>query len=79
SIPDHHDRRRILHMHRNAPGVMEQINRVFAGHDVNIAAQYLQTSSEVGYVVMDVELDNPTALLDDLRGVEGTIRARILH
>ena len=79
SMPDHHDKRRILHIHRNVPGVMEQINRVFAGHDVNIAAQYLQTSPEVGYVVMDVELENPNALLDDLRAVDGTIRARILH
>ncbi len=79
SLPDHAGARRVLHMHRNVPGVMEQINRVFAGHDVNIAGQYLQTSSEVGYVVMDVEVSRPDALLDDLRGVEGTIRARILH
>ena len=79
SLPDHADARRVLHMHRNVPGVMEQINRVFAGHDVNIAGQYLQTSADVGYVVMDVEVDRPDALLVDLRGVEGTIRARLLH
>ncbi|MEM6639389.1 MAG: phosphoglycerate dehydrogenase [Pseudomonadota bacterium] len=79
SLPDHAGARRVLHMHRNVPGVMEQINRIFAGHDVNIAGQYLQTSADVGYVVMDVEVGRPDALLDDLRGVDGTIRARLLH
>jgi D-3-phosphoglycerate dehydrogenase len=79
SIPDHYDKRRILHVHRNAPGVMEQINHVFSTHQVNIAAQYLQTSPQVGYVVMDVELEDANALIDDLREVPGTIRARLLH
>ncbi|MFK8017658.1 MAG: phosphoglycerate dehydrogenase [Gammaproteobacteria bacterium] len=79
SIPDHYDKRRILHVHRNVPGVMEQINRVFSSHAVNIAAQYLQTSPQVGYVVMDVELADANALVDDLRNVAGTIRARVLH
>lgn len=79
TMPDLYANRRILHVHKNVPGVMEQINRVFASHKVNIAAQYLQTSSRVGYVVMDVELADATALVDDLRAVPGTIRTRLLH
>ena len=78
-MPDLYANRRILHVHDNVPGVMEQINGVFAKHDVNIAAQYLQTSARVGYVVMDVELDDATALVEDLRAVPGTIRTRLLH
>ncbi|NNF67223.1 MAG: phosphoglycerate dehydrogenase [Gammaproteobacteria bacterium] len=79
SMPDHYANRRILHVHKNVPGVMEQINRIFASHKVNIAAQYLQTSPRVGYVVMDVELEDATALVEDLRAVPGTIRTRLLH
>jgi len=79
TIPDHDDRRRILHIHKNEPGVMEQINRVFSEHDVNVAAQYLETQGDVGYVVMDIELDDAGPLLDQLRAIPATIRVRLLH
>jgi D-3-phosphoglycerate dehydrogenase len=58
---------------------MQQINNVFSTHRVNIAAQYLQTHQDVGYVVMDIELDDCGSLLDELKAVEGTIRIRVLH
>lgn len=79
AIPDHYDKRRILHIHRNVPGVLERINRVFSDRGVNIAAQFLQTSPTIGYVVMDVELDDAWPLVEALKQVEGTIRARLLH
>jgi D-3-phosphoglycerate dehydrogenase len=79
TIPDHENRRRILHIHRNEPGVMEQINRVFSTHGVNVAAQYLETQADVGYVVMDIELDDAGPLLDELRAIPATIRLRLLH
>jgi D-3-phosphoglycerate dehydrogenase len=79
TIPDHENRRRILHIHRNEPGVMEQINRVFSAHGVNVAAQYLETYADVGYVVMDIELDDATSLLAELEDVTATIRVRLLR
>jgi len=78
-LPDNLERRRIMHIHRNVPGMLEAINRVFSARGVNIAAQYLQTSPRIGYVVMDVELADAGELLAELRNVEGTIRARLLH
>ena len=79
ALPDHADAHRVLHIHHNEPGVMQHINAVFSGHDVNIAAQYLQTTATTGYVVMDIEMDDPSPLLEDLRAVPGTVRARILY
>ncbi|MFZ1865320.1 MAG: phosphoglycerate dehydrogenase [Polyangiales bacterium] len=79
TIPDHEGRRRILHIHKNEPGVMEQINRVFSKHGVNVAAQYLETQADVGYVVMDIELDDATHLIEELRTISATIRVRLLH
>ncbi len=81
SLPEQHDQRRLLHVHRNQPGVLESINHCFSEIGVNISAQYLQTTNDVGYVVMDVDADIETAnrLLERLRNVDGTIRARILH
>jgi D-3-phosphoglycerate dehydrogenase len=79
TIPDHEDRRRLLHIHRNEPGVMESINHVFSAHGVNVAAQYLETQADVGYVVMDIEVEDVEPLLEELRSIPATIRVRILH
>lgn len=79
SLPDHGLTRRIMHIHHNEPGVLKNINQVFFGHEINIAAQFLQTEGDIGYVVMDVESDNVTMLMKDLAKIPATIRTRILH
>ncbi|MSQ99744.1 MAG: phosphoglycerate dehydrogenase [Xanthomonadales bacterium] len=79
SLPDHGNVSRILHIHRNEPGVLQQINRVFSDNRVNIASQYLETRGGIGYVVIDLETANPVRLLKQLRSIPATIRARILH
>lgn len=79
TLPDHAGVSRILHIHHNEPGILQQINRVFSDRGVNIASQYLETSGGIGYVVMDLETASPVGLLRQLREVPGTIRARILH
>ncbi|MDX1570169.1 MAG: phosphoglycerate dehydrogenase [Xanthomonadales bacterium] len=80
AMPDLAGRRRILHIHRNEPGVLQGVNRVFSEHDANIASQYLQTRDRIGYVVMDIETDEPPEdLLAELGEVPGTIRTRVLY
>lgn len=79
SLPDARGRHRLLHVHRNEPGVLREINQVFADGGVNVAAQYLQTRGSVGYVVMDLEAARPQPLMARLRAVHGTIRTRILY
>lgn len=79
SMPDHGSASRIMHIHRNEPGVLQSINKVFYKHEVNIAAQYLQTEGDIGYVVMDVEADDTSALFEQLLKIPATIRARILY
>jgi D-3-phosphoglycerate dehydrogenase len=79
SLPDHGDTRRIMHIHRNEPGVLQAINQVFFDQQVNIAAQYLQTDGDIGYVVMDVESEKLDGLMEDLAQIPATIRTRILH
>lgn len=79
SLPDHEGASRILHIHRNEPGVLQRINTVFSAHAVNIASQYLDTREDIGYVVMDIETRDPVSLLKELREIPATIRARILH
>ena len=78
SLPAHPASHRLLHIHQNIPGVLSRINAVFGAIGVNIAAQYLQTNAEIGYVVIDVEAEHSQAALEKLREVEGTIRTRVL-
>jgi D-3-phosphoglycerate dehydrogenase len=84
SLPDHSfpgqkNTSRLLHIHHNQPGVLTQINQAFAEHNINIAAQYLQTDDKIGYVVIDLDSEDSTLALEQLKHVDGTIRARILH
>jgi len=79
SLPDNAGTHRIMHIHRNEPGVLQQINQAISASDVNIAAQYLQTRNQLGYVIIDVEADDATELLNQLREVPATIRCRVLY
>ncbi|WP_414828211.1 phosphoglycerate dehydrogenase [Alteromonas sp. H39] len=79
SLPEHTGRSRLLHIHHNRPGVLTQINKTFAEKGINIEAQYLQTNSEIGYVVVDVEFDRAYDALAEIQQIDGTIKTRILH
>ena len=74
-------RTRFIQVHKNLPGELGRLNEVFARHGVNIAAQYLQTDGEIGYVVLDADgsVDNAPAVLADIRALPGTIRAPLLY
>jgi D-3-phosphoglycerate dehydrogenase len=82
ALPEYPGKHRVLHIHCNQPGMLTQINAVFSKHDVNICGQYLQTDPTIGYVVIDVETRNAAAtrsLKDELEGIPGTVRARVLY
>ncbi|HKE27581.1 MAG TPA: phosphoglycerate dehydrogenase [Bryobacteraceae bacterium] len=82
TLPEHPGKHRLLHIHRNQPGVLSKINAVFSRHEVNIAGQYLQTNPNIGYVVIDVETQkaSETKLVkSELDQVAGTIRSRLLY
>jgi len=81
SLPEHPRSRRLLHIHRNVPGVLSRINELFSAGNINIDAQFLQTDSEVGYVVIDVAADEKqsAALRDQLAAIPGTLRSRVLY
>lgn len=79
SLPQKRDTvSRLLHVHTNVPGIMQQINEVFAKQNINVAAQYLQTSGDVGYVVMDIHSDKPEEIVPLLKQIKGTLKCRIL-
>jgi D-3-phosphoglycerate dehydrogenase len=72
---------RYLHVHRNEPGILRRVDEAFSRRGVNIASQYLQTDGEIGYVVIDVDgaAEAASSILADLRALDGTIRAALIH
>ena len=78
SIPFTAGTHRLLHIHRNVPGVLSQINASFADAGINIAAQSLMTRGDVGYLVMDVDDNDSAKAMERLRAVPETIRVRVL-
>jgi D-3-phosphoglycerate dehydrogenase / 2-oxoglutarate reductase len=82
SLPAHSGKHRLLHIHRNQPGVLSAINAIFSEDKINIAAEYLQTNAQIGYVVIDIdpgETGSTAQLRKRLDGVPGTIRTRLLY
>jgi D-3-phosphoglycerate dehydrogenase len=81
SLPEHAGSRRLLHIHRNVPGVLSRINDVFSQSAVNINGQHLQTDSDLGYVVIDVSAseEQSETLREQLSAIPGTVRTRLLY
>ena len=80
NLPVQTNTHRLLHIHKNTPGVMSQINNIMSHMNVNILGQYLKTNEEIGYVVLDIEKKPSSGeVLKALREVKHTIKARILY
>ncbi|TVQ31427.1 MAG: phosphoglycerate dehydrogenase [Phycisphaeraceae bacterium] len=74
----HPDKHRILHFHRNVPGVLSKMHKIIADLGVNIVAEYLQTDPRHSYVILDIDPTHGDELVDQLRSVDETIRVRTL-
>jgi len=73
------DKQRFLHIHKNMPGLLKDINNVFTGRNINITSQFLQTDPEIGYVIIDTESQTDDTIIRDLKKIPHTIRARMLY
>lgn len=79
SLQQNKDKQRFLHIHKNMPGLLKDINYVFTAKEINIASQFLQTDAEIGYVIIDTESQAGELILEELKNIPHTIRARMLY
>lgn len=70
---------RLIHIHKNVPGILAKINEVFARHNINIVAEFLVTNEQIGYVITDVNTGYDTEVLDQLKAIDHTIKFRLLY
>lgn len=74
-----HAAHRLIHVHRNVPGILAKVNDVFAKRHINILGQYLKTNEAIGYVITDIDKNHDNGIVEDLRKIPDTIRTRILY
>jgi len=73
------NKQRYLHIHKNQPGVLNNITKVFTSRKLNIASQYLQTDAHIGYVIIDIDQKNNSAeIMKELKAIPETIKTRML-
>jgi D-3-phosphoglycerate dehydrogenase len=77
--PRNNNAHRLIHIHKNVPGILAKINEVFARHNINIVGEFLVTNPQIGYVITDVNTGYDTQILDELKAIEHTIRFRLLY
>ncbi|MDQ6814535.1 MAG: phosphoglycerate dehydrogenase, partial [Bacteroidota bacterium] len=79
ALPPQENTHRILHVHKNVPGVLSAINTQLSSNDINIIAQYLKTNDDIGYVVLDVDKKFSSQAAELLKDVKETIKVRVLY
>jgi D-3-phosphoglycerate dehydrogenase len=79
SLPPQEGTHRVLHIHRNVPGVLAEINSRLSARGVNILGQYLKTNDRVGYVILDVDTTLSKEAVSILRGAKETLKTRVVY
>jgi len=79
SLPPQAGTHRILHIHKNVPGVLGEINSRLSKRGINIVGQYLKTNDDIGYVILDVDTKMSKEAFEILRDIKGTIKTRMIY
>ncbi|HEY5825390.1 MAG TPA: phosphoglycerate dehydrogenase, partial [Cyclobacteriaceae bacterium] len=79
TLPTLENAHRLIHIHKNVPGILAKINKALADHGINIVGQYLITNEQIGYVITDINKGYDKEIIQELRAIENTIKFRVLY
>lgn len=79
SLPEQSESHRLIHIHKNEPGVMLEINKIISDYDINIKGQYLKTKENIGYVITDIDTLYNKEVVKSLKNISATIKLRVLY
>ena len=79
SLPEQRESHRFIHIHKNEPGVLLNINKIISSFNINIKGQYLKTKEEIGYVITDIDREYDKSVINKLKEVNHTIKLRVLY
>ena len=78
-LPEQTKSHRLIHIHKNEPGVMLEINKVISKYNINIKGQYLKTTDNLGYVITDIDSIYNKKVVKSLKSISATIKLRVLY
>lgn len=78
-LPKMNEAHRLIHIHKNTPGIMAHINLIFARNNINIISQFLMTKGDLGYAVTDIKTDYTDELIKQLKEIENTVKFRLIY
>ncbi len=78
-LPTFENAHRLIHIHKNVPGILASINSVLSKHNINIIGQYLKTNELIGYVITDIAKKYNPELINELKMIPHTIKMRVLY
>ncbi len=78
-LPEIRAAHRLIHLHRNVPGILAKVNNILAAHSINIVGQYLKTNENIGYVITDISREYGSEVITEIKNIPGTIHFRILY
>lgn len=79
SLPEQRESHRFIHIHKNEPGVLLNINKIISSFNINIKGQYLKTIEDIGYVITDIDREYDKSVINKLKEVNHTIKLRVLY
>ena len=79
SLPEQSNSHRLIHIHKNEPGVMLEINKIISEYNINIKGQYLKTNEEIGYVITDIDSVYNKEVVKSLKNIPATLKLRVLY
>jgi D-3-phosphoglycerate dehydrogenase / 2-oxoglutarate reductase len=68
---------RLMHLHRNVPGMLLHINEILAKRGINIDRQVLDTRGQLGYAIYDINRGFDQELVEELQQIPHTVRVRV--
>jgi D-3-phosphoglycerate dehydrogenase len=78
-VPEVKGAHRLLHVHKNIPGIMARINNIFSRYNINVVGQYLKTNEDIGYLITDINAEYNSDVVDELKRIDHTIKLRVLY
>jgi len=78
-LPEIRAAHRLIHLHRNVPGILAKVNNILAAHSINIVGQYLKTTENIGYVITDISREYGSKVITEIKNIPETIHFRILY
>ncbi|WP_347057489.1 phosphoglycerate dehydrogenase [Blastococcus sp. HT6-30] len=77
-LPAQTSAQRLSYLHHNVPGVLAELNSVVSAVGLNIEAQALSTTGQLGYVLTDFDSRPSEELIQRIAALPHTITARLI-